>query len=80
MKQCGKVVSPKTAWYCPIWTTPPLEVFLYFLARVFPERTMVRVDLFAGLPLVHAMLWPEAILEEMLRKAERQVISARYRV
>ena len=32
---------------------------------------MVRVDLFAGMPLVHAMLWPRATLEDLLRQAEQ---------
>jgi hypothetical protein len=70
MKQCGKVTSPKAAWFRPVWSTPPIEVFLYLLARLFAERTMVRVDLFAGDPLFRAMLWPQTALEGLLRQAE----------
>lgn len=70
LKQCGKVTSPKAAWFQAVWSPPPIEAFLYLLARMFPERTMVRVDLFAGTPLVRAMLWPEASLEGLLRQAE----------
>lgn len=71
MKQCGKLTSPRAAWFQAIWSPPPIEVFLYLLARTFPERTMVRVDIFAGMPLVRAMLWPEAALDGLLREAER---------
>lgn len=70
MKQCGKLTSPKAAWFQAIWSPPPIEVFLYLLARMFPERTMVRVDLFAGMPMVRAMLWPEAALDGLLHQAE----------
>ena len=40
------------------------------LPACFPERTMVRVDIFAGMPLIRAMLWPEAVLDGLLRQAE----------
>jgi hypothetical protein len=70
MKQCGKLTSQKAGWFQAVWSPPPIEVFLYLLARMFPERTMVRVDLFAGLPLLRAMLWPEAALDGLLHQAE----------
>jgi hypothetical protein len=70
MKQCGKLTSLKPAWFQAIWSPPPIEAFLYFLARTCPERTMVRVDLFAGTPLVRAMLWPATALDGLLRQAE----------
>ncbi len=31
---------------------------------------MVRVDLFAGLPILRAMLWPQPALERLLAQAE----------
>ena len=32
---------------------------------------MVRVDLFSGLPIHRAMLWPSSSIEDLLREAER---------
>jgi len=69
-KQCGKIRSPKMAWFEAVWSRPPLEVFLYVLARLYPERTMARVDLFTGLPILRALLWPQSCLEDLLRRAE----------
>lgn len=71
MHQCGKVARPKVGWYRAVWAAPPTEVFLYVLARLFPEATMVRVDLFSGLPIHRAMLWPSSSIEDLLREAER---------
>jgi hypothetical protein len=70
-RKFGKIISPKTAFYLPMWTEPPIEAFLYVLARLYPERTMVRVDLFSGLPLLRAMLWPQASMERLLTGAEQ---------
>jgi len=70
-KQCGKLRSPKIAWFQPVWAPPPLEAFLYVLARLYPERSMVRVDLFSGLPVLRALLWARPALEELLRRAEQ---------
>jgi len=71
MHQCGKVARPKVGWYRAVWAPPPTEVFLYVLARLCPEATMVRVDIFSGLPIHRAMLWPSSSIEELLRDAER---------
>jgi hypothetical protein len=71
-KQCGKMISPKIGYYSPVWKEPPLEVFLYVLAKLYPEATMVRVDLFAGLPILRAMLWPRPDVDSLLRSAERE--------
>ena len=70
-KKCGKLTSPKIAKYQPLWSEPPLDAFLYVLARLFPERSMERVDLFIGLPIFRAMLWRRPVLEDLLRSAER---------
>jgi hypothetical protein len=70
-RKFGKIISPKTAFYLPVWAEPPLDAFLYVLARLYPERTMVRVDLFAGLPILRAMLWPQPTMERLLAGAER---------
>jgi hypothetical protein len=71
MHQCGKVARPKVGWYRAVWAAPPIETFLYVLARLCPEATMVRVDLFSGMPIHRAMLWPSASIEDFLREAER---------
>jgi hypothetical protein len=69
-KQCGKVRSPKVAWFQPAWSPPPIEAFLYFLTCLYPERTMVRVDMFSGMPILRALLWPQSTIEDLLRQAE----------
>ncbi len=69
-KHCGKLHSPRIAWFQPLWSSPPLEAFLYVLAQLYPERTMVRVDLFAGLPILRALVWPQSSLQDLLRMAE----------
>jgi hypothetical protein len=71
MHQCGKVARPKVGRYRAVWAAPPIEVFLYVLARLCPDATMVRVDLFSGMPIHRAMLWPSASIEDLLREAER---------
>lgn len=68
-RRCRKLTSPKPAVYVPVWSEPPLEAFLYILARLYPERTMVRFDIFAGQPLVRALLWPRPCLAPLLEKA-----------
>jgi hypothetical protein len=69
-KKLGKMGSPKLAHYYPIWSTPPLEAFLYVLARLYPERTMVRVELFLNDNIVRAMLWPQSGITDLLKNAE----------
>jgi hypothetical protein len=68
-RRCRKLTSPKPAVYVPVWSEPPLEAFLYILARLYPERTMVRFDIFAGQPLVRALLWPRPCLAPLIEKA-----------
>jgi len=70
-KRFGKLSSPKRSYYCPVWTEPPLEAFLYVLARLYPERTMVRVEMFINENVVRAMLWPASSIPELLKEAEK---------
>lgn len=69
-RACGKLQAPKLALYAPIWTAPPLEAFLYVLARMYPEPSMVRVDLFSGQQTLRALLWPMPAIEGLLKEAE----------
>jgi hypothetical protein len=69
-KKLGKMGSPKLAHYYPIWSAPPLEAFLYILARLYPERAMVRVELFMNDNIVRAMLWPQSGITDLLKDAE----------
>lgn len=68
-RRCRKLASPKAGIYVPVWGEPPIEAFLYVLARLYPQRSMVRFDLFAGLPVIRAMLWPRPCLTSLLEKA-----------
>lgn len=68
---CRKLTAPKPGFYVPVWAEPPLEAFLYVLARLYPERAMVRVELFAGLPVIRALLWPRPALVPLLEAAQR---------
>ncbi len=70
-RRCNKLTSPKPALYVPVWAEPPVEAFCYVLAALYLEPTMVKVDLFAGLPILRAMLWPQASVESLLKEAER---------
>lgn len=70
-KRFGKLSSPKLSHYCPVWVEPPLEAFLYVLARLYPERTMVRVEMFMNEHAVRAMLWLADRLPELLHGAEK---------
>jgi len=70
-REFGKMHSPRLAFYIPVWSVPPIEVFLYALATLFPERTMARVDVLAGLPIFRALLWPRTCIEPLLRDAQR---------
>lgn len=70
-KEFGKLRSPKRSYYCPIWSEPPPEAFLYILARLYPERTMVRVEMFMNENAIRAMLWPADSIPELLKKAEK---------
>ena len=71
LKQLGRLRSPKLAHYVPIWSEPPLEAFLYVLARMFPEGGMVQVENFGGENAIRAMLWPVSCIPELLKAAER---------
>ncbi len=71
MKQCGKVSRPRTAWYRALWSPPPLEVFLYVLAALYPEPAVVPVESFLNHSLRRAMLWPVDCIEELLQQAAR---------
>lgn len=70
-KEFGKLRRPKLSYYCPVWTEPPLEAFLYILARMYPVRTMVRVEIFLNENVVRAMLWPAARIPELLKEAAK---------
>ena len=70
-KLLGRLRSPKLAHYVPIWSAPPLEAFLYTLARMFPERSMVQVETFGGENAIRAMLWPVPCIPELLKAAEQ---------
>jgi hypothetical protein len=69
-KQCGKLRSHRLAWFQPVWSPPPIEAFLYVLARLCPEHTMVRVELFSVLPILRGLLWPQSSIEDLLRQAK----------
>ncbi len=69
-RRCNKLTSPKQAVYVPVWAEPPVEAFCYVLAILYPEPTMVKVDLFSGLPILRAMLWPQPAIEGLLKQAE----------
>jgi hypothetical protein len=69
LRRCRKLAPSKPAILIPLRAEPPIEAFLYVLARMFPERTMTRVDLFAATPEVRAMLWPRAALPGLLQAA-----------
>ena len=71
LRQCGKLTSPKLAIYAPIWAEPPIEAFCYVLAVLYPEPTMVKVDLFTGSSILRAMLWPQPAIEGLLKQAEQ---------
>lgn len=68
-RRCRKITSPRPAIYIPVWSEPPLDAFLYVLARLYPERTMVRFDIFASQPLIRALLWPRPCLAPLLEQA-----------
>ncbi len=68
-RKLGKIRLLKRTEVLPAWASPPVEAFLYALSVLFPDRTMVRVDVLAGMPLVRAMLWPRAGLEPLLQQA-----------
>lgn len=67
----GKLSRPKPAHFKAIWSAPPLEAFLYILARMFPERCMVQVETFGGENPIRAMLWPVPCIPELLKAAEQ---------
>jgi hypothetical protein len=68
-RKCRKVVALDRSHFRPLWAEPSLEAFLYVLARLFPERTMTRIDSFMTTSLVRAMLWPQSAVEKLLDKA-----------
>ena len=70
-RRCNKLTSPKPGNYHSVWTEPPIEAFCYALAILYSEPTMVKVDLFAGMPILRAMLWPQPAIEGLLRQAEQ---------
>lgn len=70
-RRCRKITSPKPAVYVPVWSEPPLEAFLYVLARLYPDRAMVRVDHLTARPIVRALLWPHPALSPLLEEARR---------
>jgi hypothetical protein len=70
-RRCRKISSPRQAVYVPVWAEPPLEAFLYVLARLYPERAMVRVDHLTAQPVLRALLWPRPALVPLLEEARR---------
>lgn len=71
LTQCGKVSRVRVGWYTAVWSPPPLEVFLYVLAALYPKPAVVPVAVFAGQPILRALLWPPSSIEELLSEAER---------
>jgi hypothetical protein len=67
----GKLSRPKPGQFKAIWSEPPLEAFLYILARIFPERSMVQVETFSGENAIRAMLWPMPCIPELLKAAQQ---------
>ena len=67
----GKLSRPKLGHFKAIWSEPPLEAFLYILARIFPERSMVQVETFGGENAIRAMLWPVPCIPELLKAAQQ---------
>jgi hypothetical protein len=68
-RRCNKIVDRRAEPYRPIWAEPPLPAFLYVLGRLFPQRSMVRFDLFATQPILRALLWPRPSLAELIDRA-----------
>lgn len=71
LTQCGKVNRLKVGWYTAVWSRPPIEVFLYVLAALYPKPAVVPVAVFAGQPILRALLWPPNCIEQLLSEAER---------
>jgi len=71
LTQCGKVSRLKIGWYTAVWSRPPIEVFLYVLAALYPKPAVVPVAVFAGQAILRALLWPPSCIEELLFEAER---------
>ena len=69
-KLLSKARSPKIGFYVPIWTPPTIEAFLYILAVMYPEPSMIRLDTFTGELCIRAMLWPSASIPDLLKQAE----------
>jgi len=70
LTQCGKVSRLKVGWYTAVWSRPPIEAFLYVLAALYPKPAVVPVAVFAGQPILRALLWPPSCIEELLSEAE----------
>jgi hypothetical protein len=69
-RKLGRIQSQGQVHYIPIWSEPLLEAFLYILARMYPERTMVRLEAFAGENIIRGMLWPASSIPVLLKAAE----------
>lgn len=70
-RQCGKLEFARVAVYVPVWTDPPLPAFLYLLARLFPEATVVPVEAFIGSPVFRGLLWRRSAVDGLLQAAWR---------
>ncbi len=69
-KLLGRISIPKLAHYVPVRSVPPPEAFLYILAGMYPEPSMIRVETLTGDNVIRAMLWPSGCVPELLRTAE----------
>lgn len=71
LKKFRRLYFNKRGEYIPIWVEPPLEAFVYVLARLFPEPTLVPIEGFKASEQVRALLWQPAAIEPLLRRAEQ---------
>lgn len=71
LKKFRRLHFAKLGEYVPIWVEPPLEVFVYVLARLFPQPTLVPIEGFKASEEVRALLWRPAVIEPLLRRAEQ---------
>jgi hypothetical protein len=69
-KKLGKIRIEERGICRPVYMAPPAEAFLYALAVLYPESTMVRVETLTNEIAVRAMLWPSACIPDLLKAAE----------
>jgi hypothetical protein len=77
LNKMGHLRIVKAGKYQPIWNEPPVDALIYALAQIYPDPTIVRMEIFKSSTLWQALLWSQGGLERLINQSGPAGVTSR---